>query len=161
MIGIETTEAAIVARLKDVGLAYDVQPYPEKPTEFRFTHPLGVVLVRYNKTSFTPPSTMGVVVQDATASFDLTVIGRALRGATGAYLVVDQVRNALTGWQYEGARVYPVSEDFVENDDGAWSFGMSYAVPLTHIQIDDDVDGPLLTHITTADNLGETQEITS
>lgn len=161
MTGIETTEAAIVSRLKSSTLVYDVQPYPEKPSEYRFTHPLGVVLVRYGKTSFTPPTTIGVVVQDATATFDMAVIGRALRGSNGAYLAVDQVRNSLTGWQFEGARVYPVSEDFSENEDGTWSFAMSYSVPLTHVQIADVETGPTLKHLTLADNLGDTQEILS
>jgi hypothetical protein len=87
------------------------------------------------------------------------VLGRALRGSKGAYAVTDQVRNALSGLKIESAPIYPVSEEFLEEEDGVWSFSLVYSVPLTHIQSLAEENLPLLHRLTIDDNLGNTEEI--
>jgi hypothetical protein len=159
MIGLQSIESALVQVLSAAGLPYEVQPYPEKSSEFRFTHPNGVVLVRFRKSTFEHPHPIDSVVQDVTVQFDCAVLGRSLRGAKGAYVVTDGVRNALSGIMLETAPVYPVSEEFMEEEDGVWTFSLSYAVPLTHVQALTTAVEPLLTRITTSDNFGTTEEI--
>lgn len=159
MIAIQSVEKILVDVLAAAGMPYEVQPYPEKSNEFRFTHPSGVVLIRFRKSSFEHPHPIDSVVQDVTVQFDCAVLGRALRGSKGAYAVTDQVRNALSGLKIESAPIYPVSEEFLEEEDGVWSFSLVYSVPLTHIQSLLDEDLPTLQRLTLDDNLGSTQEI--
>lgn len=159
MIGIQLVEKALVDRLAAAGLPYDVLPYPEKSNEFRFTHPHGVVLVRFRKSSFDQPQPIDSVVQFVTAHFDCAVLGRSLRGEKGAYAVTDGVRNALSGLKIEIAPVYPVAEEFLEEEDGVWSFSLSYAVPLNHIQLVAQETLPTLTRLTMKDNIGNTEVI--
>lgn len=159
MIAIQSVEKILVDVLAAAGMPYEVQPYPEKSTEFRFTHPNGVVLIRFRKSSFQHPHPIDSVVQDVTVQFDCAVLGRSLRGAKGAYAVTDQVRNALSGLKIESAPMYPVSEEFLEEEDGVWSFSLVYSVPLTHIQSLANENLPLLHRLTLQDNLGSTEEI--
>lgn len=159
MIGIHAIEQTLVDLLTAAGLPYEVQPYPDKSNEYRFTHPHGVVLIRFRKSTFEHPRPIDSVVQDVTAHFDCAVLGRALRGARGAYTVADQVRNALSGQRLESAPIYTVSEEFVEEEDGVWSFMLSYAVPLTHVQMLAEESLPVLHRLTLQDNLGSTEEI--
>lgn len=159
MIGIQAIEQTLVDLLAAAGLPYEVMPYPDKSNEYRFTHPHGVVLIRFRKASFDGPRPIDSVVQDVTVHFDCAVLGRALRGTRGAYTVADQVRNALSGQRLESAPIYTVSEEFVEEEDGVWSFMLSYAVPLTHVQMLAEEALPTLHRLTMQDNLGSTEEI--
>jgi hypothetical protein len=94
-----------------------------------------------------------------TLQFDCAVLGRALRGTRGAYTVADQVRNALSGQKIESAPIYTVSEEFLDEEDGVWSFSLVYAVPLTHVQLLAEETLPTLHRLTMQDNLGSTEEI--
>jgi hypothetical protein len=159
MIGIQAVERALIDRLRAVPLPYEVMPYPERSSEYRFTHPHGAVLVRFRKGSFDGPRPIDSVVQDVTLQFDCAVLGRALRGTRGAYTVADQVRNALSGQKIESAPIYTVSEEFLDEEDGVWSFSLVYAVPLTHVQLLAEETLPTLHRLTMQDNLGSTEEI--
>lgn len=159
MIGIQAIEQTLIDMLAAAGLPYEVQPYPDKSNEYRFTHPHGVVLIRFRKSSFEHPRPIDSVVQDVTVHFDCAVLGRSLRGTRGAYTVADQVRNALSGQRLESAPIYTVSEEFIEEEDGVWSFVLSYAVPITHVQMLAEESLPVLQRLTLQDNFDDVQEI--
>lgn len=159
---IRQVEDAIIARLKAEVPGYEIRGFPEKPGEFRLTHPKGAVLVAYGKGSFgRSESTDDLSRQPRRMEFDLFAVVRNLREHGGAYELLDGVRLALTGWGRDalGAAMFPVSEGYQDMTNGVWTYRLTMAVivpalALATDQTSADADAPTASQVR-ARNLGE------
>ncbi len=87
----------------------------------------------------------------------IIVEGKLLRGPSGAYQFLEQIKNKLVGWRPDlsGAlltfqRLHPIECRFLENTDGInkWDFVFKCFVPVVQDQPDESTEGlPLLTEV--------------
>lgn len=128
-------EQAIIERLKLKIDGIPVEPYPDKPSEYRLLHARGALLVRYVGSDFSPPLPTDIVVQDRDVDFDVVVVMRHLTGHDGIYEMLDSVRMALTGFKPLGcSQMYPTSEKFVSEENGIWQYAVTFRTRTQHIQ---------------------------
>lgn len=93
-------EEAIVARLAAVCPSLEVLPYPDDPSAFNVTHPVGTVLVVYRGSEFGPPESCShLVFQEETLTFEVVLLVRNLRTHAEGYDLLFDVRRALLGWR--------------------------------------------------------------
>ncbi|WP_051271646.1 Gp37 family protein [Fundidesulfovibrio putealis] len=159
---IKQIEDAILARLKAEIPGYEVRSFPEKPGEFRLTHPKGAVLVAYSRGTFgRSESTDDTSRQQRRMEFDLFMVVRNLREHGGAYDLLDAVRLALTGWGRDtlGGAFFPVSEGFQDAANGVWTYRLTMAVIIPAQALETDLTravaaAPTASEIRAA-NLGE------
>ncbi len=147
-------EADIVERLgsKIETSAAKVEAFPDDPKKYKLVHPKGAVLVAYAGAEYAMPGSASVVIQDAMLHWQVSILMRNLRTHGGAYGYLDSVRAALLGWRYPGATgLFMRKEEFVSQDDGIWTYGMTFAHKLPMIQVDDEELEPLLIRLTTND----------
>lgn len=142
--------AAALTRPHQQHPCVDVLAWPQRPREFRMTHPHGAALVIYRGSSFAHGATaqQRLAWEDA---FELGLIARTLRGpqqpmqatqptqggdapapGVGMYDLLHTCRHALLGWVPEGAcaPVRMVSVDFDDYHEGTWAYSLRFAVPM-------------------------------
>lgn len=123
---------------------FKVEAFPERPKEYTFTHPIGVVLVAYEKTNFGNPLATDYISQDLTHSFGMVILARNLRSHQGAYNVIDLLRKNLTGFIPVGGDKSWVDDiQFLGQSESLWQYGMSLSVPAVNFEEVYD-GGPLL-----------------
>ena len=125
----EEFEREIVGRLepmkKDPGV--DVDKMPGDVGKYRMIHPVGAVLVQYERSGFTAPRALNSISQVRGMRFFVFVLSRDLRDGSGAYGLMDSVRGTLTGFAPRGAgKMYPLSERLVGERDGIWIYQMTF-----------------------------------
>lgn len=133
-------EDAIVARLKSTIPDRLVDSFPDKPSEFRLLHPKGAMLVRFRGSKYGEPQTTGTVLQERTVEFDIVIVTRNLRDHSGAYIHLDAVRVALTGYKIPNSpcsKFYPVREEFIDESEGIWQYGITVATSLFNTELQD------------------------
>jgi len=138
-LDIATVEAAIVARLKDsVGDQVAIEHFPDDPKRYRMTHRVGAILARFEGEQFGELEEAGIVLQERTVEWRMTVLVRDLGWSyggqpggpsPGAYQILDAIRAALTGFEIPGCRkMYPIRSQAIGHDSqqGVWRFEATY-----------------------------------
>jgi hypothetical protein len=134
-MNITALETAIVNKLKEALPNLLVEAYPDHPSSFKMIHPKGAVLVHYSGSKFLPSLFEEVIVQERKVSYDLILLNRSLRGNGGIYDTMDNVREALTGFQTEETtKFYPLEEEFILEENGLWQYGMRFESFTKHIE---------------------------
>jgi len=148
-VGLTDLETQIVDRLKSRLTNIQVEPYPDRPAEYKLLHPTGAVLVHYQGSRYGKRRATDAVVQERRLEFGITVMARHLRVHTGAYAILDSVCAILTGWKPAGyGKVYPLSDGFLSEDTGIWQYQMSFAVDSVNVEIAEEEQKVLLTKLT-------------
>jgi len=123
---IKEIEDALVTRVSEImnPFGFAVEPFPDNPDSYTFTHPLGAVLVVNKGSRYSPPETMGKAIQDRKLTFELTVMVRNLREHRGAYPTIDALALGLAGWKAPGAIFGAVLErdTFVDRRASVWTW---------------------------------------
>lgn len=120
----------------------EVRAWPDKPSNYRMTHPHGAVLVIYRGGPFTHGATAGQLVTYEDI-FELGLISRTLREpnapgdalGVGIYDLLETCRAALLGWtppEASGA-VRMIGVDFDGYVEGTWGYSQRLAVPQTTV----------------------------
>lgn len=141
MMTTEALEEAIIGRLEDKesGLAKDTAAVGKLPNDidgYFPKHPAGEVLVQYQRSTFSEPRALNAITQERRMRFAAFVMTRNLHDNKGAKAVMDAVRKSLTGFQPAGAgKIYPVSEEFLSEQSGIWTYRMIFALDATHEEI--------------------------
>lgn len=152
--GIEEFEDAIVAYLQ-AGFAHlSVAAFPERPQEYRFTHPVGTLLVHYSGADFGQTQAIGATVLHRTLLWDITVYAKSLRERkSGALTLLDALRLHLTGFRPPNASsaMSPTKEDFVNRDASAWIYVARYSFDAPLVQKTAEETAILLQRITSLD----------
>ena len=113
-------EEALVTKLQTNLPNHRVEPYPDDPSKFEFTHRNGGVLIKYNSSNF---GLLEGYKQSRTAEWNIVVWARSLRKADGVYELLELVRKYLCAFQ---PAFYQTSEGFIMHEDGIWQYGMSF-----------------------------------
>lgn len=160
---IGTLEAAIVARLAavltlpaQVHPKVDVRAWPERPRDFKMTHPAGCAMVIYKRSVFDDSGSTNGMLVEFDAEFEVGLISRTLREASsdaiaatgvGIYDLLESCRTALMGWQPEQAAgaVRLRSEEFDDYKEGTWGYSLRFCVPMRTVAERDCVTGPWAT----------------
>ncbi|EIJ33321.1 Gp37 family protein [Thiothrix nivea] len=107
--------------------ALKVEPYPERPSEYRLMNPKGAVLVVVQGSRYS--QAIGGV-QARKTRIIITLLVRNLNSHAGAYVLLDAVLASLAGW-CPGDGWYDLaaqSENFVTEDNGVWQYDVVFEV---------------------------------
>jgi Gp37 protein len=137
-LDIATVENAILAQLASAfggsivagqgsGTLVAIEHFPQRAAEeYRLTHRIGAVLVRYDGSEYGPVIDTGDVIQERTYRWFVAILTRDLGWAyggqpsgpsPGAYQIVETVRLALSGFVVKGFRkMYPSNDEHEGKD---------------------------------------------
>ena len=130
-----------IERLKTAHPQLSVIQTPDNPSAYALRHPVGEILVQYTSSDFAEPDNTGgnypgaPVVdrpQRRRLNIQLTLVLRALSGANGTTITLDDVRNSLKKFRPRHCltQVYFLGEGFISEKQGIWQYGLRTAVEL-------------------------------
>jgi hypothetical protein len=122
-------EAALVVHLGALLPTLDVRSFPDRPEHFHSNHPVGAVLVCYRGSAWERPEATDQILQARTPSFEATVLVKNLRDHSGAYEVLETLRQGLQGWvPLSGCDPCWIEADgFVHQSEGLWQWRLQVA----------------------------------
>lgn len=137
---IAEVENLIIEKIKENIPELHVEGFPDKPSEFRLTHPKGAILVHYQGGNYSEPKSLGYIVQDKKLEFSVTVVTRNLRTHEGAYSYLDRVREILTGYRPKNcSKMQPSKENFLIETAGIWQYSINFTLTTPVIDKYDEV----------------------
>ena len=124
---VDTIESAIVSRLETQIADLTIKAFPSRPEDFKKL-PIGnkgLVLVAYSGSSLSEPTNMDALIQERMLEFSITLQIRDLRGHSGAYEYLDDIRAALSGWSpaSDGRVMFMAEESLMQLVDNLWVWG--------------------------------------
>jgi len=91
-------ETALIARIQaSVPEGVLAKAYPDNPRTYKIFAPAEVLVV-FRGGDYQPPQKTDLVIQERTLQFELSVVVRSLAGHTGAYALLETVRQAIQRW---------------------------------------------------------------
>lgn len=162
---IQDFEDVIVARLQAGFPNLEVKAFPDRPEDYRFTHPTGSLLLHYRGADFGETQGIGTISLRRKLLWDVTVYAKSLhshigtrvfdaqgtlQGKGGALLLLDALRAHLTGWRPKGAvtGMMPEREDFLNRDASAWIYVARFSLTAPLVQKTDAETAVLLQRVT-------------
>lgn len=123
-------EEALRTRLAACLPGVPVSAFPDSPKAYRMRHPKAEVLVVFRGGDFElPKPSSGLMVQERTVRFELSLLVRSLGGHQGAYALLEDLQVALMG-----ARIHPEArplwierDSFLDVTEGQWTWAMFVA----------------------------------
>ena len=138
-MNIEAIENQIVERLKSKITDLYIASFPDKPQEYTFTHPKGAILVHYQGGNYGNSQSLDVIFQQKKMEFALTLITRYLKTNDGAYLLLEKVKQVLTGFKMDGcSKMYPIKEGFLTENNGIWQYTINFELTTPSIETEED-----------------------
>lgn len=132
---INEIENEIIDRIKIKINDLHIEGFPDKPSEFKLSHPTGAILVHYQGGSYSDSKSVGCIYQDKKLEFSITVVTRNLRSYKGSYFYLDKVRQILTGFRPIGCtKMQPVKEDFISENNGIWQYAINFSLTTPTIE---------------------------
>ncbi len=126
---IKNIEDQIIQKIRENIPELHVEGFPEKPSEFRLTHPKGAILVHYQGGNYSQSKSIGYIVQDKKMEFSVTVVTKNLRSHEGAYFYLDRVRELLTGYKPDNcSKMQPSKENFLIETAGIWQYSINFTL---------------------------------
>lgn len=118
----------------------DVQAWPQRPKDYRMSHPIGAALVIYNGADYKDSETSTGMHALLNVKFELNLMARNLRESAeinglsdlGMYAFLEACRNALMGWQppLAGGAIAIKSDGFEDYHEGVWQYSMKFTLPV-------------------------------
>lgn len=134
---IQAIESAIIDYLKPKFPAALVQAFPDKLDKYEDV-PMNrglAVLVAYRSTTFGEPKALGLTVQEARATFEITAVAKSRSGHQGVLVLLDGLRLKLTGLRPAGAEpMRPVSEELAPAPNGFWVYTTTWSTSYPHVE---------------------------
>ncbi|MCO6522219.1 MAG: Gp37 family protein [Snodgrassella sp.] len=113
----------VLAHIQQALPDYLVQLMPNNFKNYQFVHPLGAVLIGYQRSKFSKPCTTDLITQERRLQLRFTVFTRSLGGEQGALDLLDSLRLALVGFQpHHCQQIRLLSERFLGEADGVWRY---------------------------------------
>lgn len=146
---INEIEKAIVSRLRDkIPKPIKVEAFPDSPEQYPFMTPNGSIYVRYAEEDNNPPSqSMGIIKQDSTKTFIVTILHRNLRVEGGIYLYLDLVKRALRGFKpIPGcSKMWVTKAGLIDQVKGTWNYEVWFSLLVPEVEeFDEEFDIPSL-----------------
>ncbi len=121
----------LIARLPEV----PVELFPDDVANYFPTYPNGAVLISYQSSSFSESQDVFFVNQKRNIQLALTIIGRSQWNDFGALDTLDQVREAMVGFEAVNCKKATVlSEQFLDEVGGLWQYQMIVNLPTQNVQ---------------------------
>lgn len=129
-------ETALVERLRARIRRLAVDAHPGNPSTWRMAHQVGQLLVRYQESRYGQVEDVGLVVQERTATFVVTVLARNLRDHRDLSGHLEEVRLALQGWRPPASmgKLRLVWDQFVDEQDGVWRHDVALSTTLPAVE---------------------------
>lgn len=104
-----------------------VKAYPETPKNYKPKHSVGEILVRYDYSKYSQTD-ISQSYQEREVNMELVLYYRRLRGKTGLYPVMENVKQILYGKRLTNTTsgIQFEREDLIGEDNGIWAFGMRF-----------------------------------
>lgn len=131
-------EEAIVQRLQSLqDNGVKIIGFPDNPSELGRPFPSGQILVGFKKESLGQPAavvTTAPIIQPWTIEFELSLQLKNLRSHSGAYPIMETIRDLLSGFRPPMVTrpIYQVQGGFVDLKDGIWFYSMIFACHTTY-----------------------------
>ena len=143
-------ETDLVNKIKAALPHLAVEAYPSKPETYRHLSPNGTVFVVYQRSTLGNDLVAGgMMAQERTLHFDLTVLVRDLRTHQGAYPILDALYVALLGFApIHCSKIWITQDSFISQTDGVWEYQLTLAMRTMAIEDIQASSAPLATAIT-------------
>ena len=158
-------EKAIVDQLKEEITVVEVRAFPAEFEQYEPKHQNGSILVRYDGSTYGDLDATDVVVQWRRMNWEILICVRELgqmfggRGnqGVGAYGLIEQVRQALTGFVIIGFKPgRPTRDGYRGYGEGYWVYSANYEFETKAIQNWIDPNLPTLQKVTFNETGGQT-----
>jgi phage gp37-like protein len=120
------TETALINKLAELFPQLKVEAYPDNPESYRLVHPIGALLVRYAGEVSEDTGVQQILVQFERSVWNVVVVSRGLRSHTGAYPVIDAVKDGLGGKIISGGTLRPAGVRFLSEAGGVWYHAVAF-----------------------------------
>lgn len=147
---INEIEDSIVKRLRaKIPAPIRVEAFPEAPEGYQFLTPHGSIYVRFQEEDFeTPSRAMGIIKQDGTLTFVVSVLHRNLRVQGGIYKFLDQIKVALRGFKpIPGtSKIWITKTGLIGEEKGTWHYEIWLSLVMPQVEKEEDEAPPPLFH---------------
>ncbi len=148
-MGIEQIEKAFIAWLNDVIPDLPAESFPDDPESYDLLHERGVVLVRYNGTTFAEPETLGLTTQSGETEFVLSVLAFSLTDPNGIYALLTKVLRAVCGKSFNGSTPVKIKNiAFAGVNIGRWQYDITASFDLPIVEESEVEPFNLVKHLT-------------
>lgn len=114
---------------------YAVDLFPDNPSQYRFIHPKGAVLVGYQGSKFTAIEGLGMIAQQRNLTLALTILGRGVHHDGAALDLLDAVRLAMVGFTPPNCLpCHLISEQFLSEEGGRWQYELLLQTETQQVQ---------------------------
>lgn len=138
----------ITARIQKALPELEVRLFPDRPSEYRFIHPVGAVLVQYQGSRFDNHRSLDVIVQQRAIQVHLTIFSRSLHHDWGALNMLDRIRLTILGFApVDCSPIHMLSEAFLDETAGAWQYEMRLQTETQEVEQKTVQDLPHLTKV--------------
>lgn len=110
-----------------------VEEFPDKPDQYRLSHPNGAILIQYGHSTYGQSEAMDVSVQQRTEFFLLTLVGRQQHGEVlGVVNMVQRLVCGLAGKCCGDCEAIVIRKDyFVSENAGVWQHAIDLSMVTT------------------------------
>lgn len=148
-MGIEQIEKAFIAWLNDVIPDLPAESFPDDPERYDLLHEGGVVLVRYNGTTFAEPETLGLTTQSGETEFVLSVLAFSLTDPNGIYALLTKVLRAICGKSFNGSTPVKIKNvAFAGVNINRWQYDITASFDLPIVEAAEAEPFSLIKHLT-------------
>lgn len=148
-MGIEQIEKAFIAWLNDAIPDLPAESFPDEPERYDLLHERGVVLVRYNGTTFAEPETLGLTMQSGETEFVLSVLAFSLTDSNGIYALLTKVLRAICGKSFNGSTPVKIKNvAFAGVNIGRWQYDITASFDLPIVEAAEAEPFSLVKHLT-------------
>lgn len=137
---------AIVERLKiRLPGSIAVEHFPDKPDNYDFEGRNAAALVLYNGSRFDTAGQRGAQALAEEVQIEISLLVRSLRGPTGAYQLLHEIRTALHGQSLAGCTgMRPESAELQSENEGVYQFQFKFECTLVSVPV--KISGVALPH---------------
>nr|DAI52704.1 MAG TPA: tail completion protein [Caudoviricetes sp.] len=148
-MGIEQIEKAFIAWLNNVIPDLPAESFPDDPERYDLLHEGGVVLVRYNGTTFAEPETLGLTTQSGETEFVLSVLAFSLTDPNGIYALLTKVLRAICGKSFNGSTPVKIKNvAFAGVNINRWQYDITASFDLPIVEAAEAEPFSLIKHLT-------------
>jgi len=134
----------ILDRLRGRFEDLSVDLFPERPDQYRLTHPKGALLLSYVSSRYDDTRDTTIITQPRRAMFNVVSMVRQLNHGDGVVVVLDRLRLALQGYTPPHATRGLVmhSERFLSQVGGIWQYLTEFSAQTHAVQESPEEDAP-------------------
>lgn len=143
---LEAIECALIERLKEGMPGYcKVEGFPADPDAYDFAGLDAACLVHYSGSQFAARKGPTTPNQTRRMNFATVVLARDLRGAKGAYGLLEAVRQLIQGEAFVGAGPAEIVRDeLISETRGQWRWDITFGLTMPAVALDRQRPAPLM-----------------